>query len=65
MSIDTEATIRARAYALWEQAGRPDGQDKAFWEMAEHELAEQSGLDGSAEDTETELPPVVAGLQAH
>jgi len=65
MPIDTEETIRARAYELWEQAGRPEGEDKAFWAMAERELSEQSGLDGSADETDPGLPPVVAGLPVH
>jgi Protein of unknown function (DUF2934) len=29
---------RARAYALWEQAGRPSGRDEQFWLQAEREL---------------------------
>jgi hypothetical protein len=65
MPIDTEARIRDRAYALWETAGRPEGQDKEFWSAAERELAEESGLDRSAEDAETRLPPLVAGLPIH
>ncbi len=48
MPIDTETTIRDRAYALWDEAGRPDGQDKDFWAAAERQLAEQSNLDLSA-----------------
>ena len=65
MPIETEETIRARAYALWEQAGRPDGQDQEFWHMAERELAEQSRLDSSEEDANPRLPPLVAGRTAH
>ena len=65
MPIDTEETIRARAYALWEQAGRPDGHDKEFWASAERELSEQSGIDSSRDEAEPELPPVQAGLPAH
>jgi len=34
----TEDEIRARAYALWEQAGRPDGDGVQFWMEAEKEL---------------------------
>lgn len=30
--------IRVRAYFLWEQAGRPDGGDIAFWDQARHEV---------------------------
>ena len=65
MPADTETIIRDRAYALWEAAGRPEGQDKEFWSAAERELAEQSGLDRSAEASQTELPPVQAGLPVH
>jgi hypothetical protein len=34
----TEDDIRARAYALWEQAGRPEGDGVEFWCRAENEL---------------------------
>jgi hypothetical protein len=34
--------IRANAYRLWEQAGRPSGRDLEFWLQAEREL-EESG----------------------
>jgi hypothetical protein len=34
----TEDEIRARAYALWEQAGRPEGDGAQFWMEAEKEL---------------------------
>jgi hypothetical protein len=30
--------IQDRAYALWEAAGRPDGQDQRFWFAAAEEL---------------------------
>jgi Protein of unknown function (DUF2934) len=30
--------IEARAYQLWEQAGRPVGREKEFWNLAEQEL---------------------------
>jgi len=40
MTPYSEMQIRDRAYALWEQAGRPDGQDKEFWAQAEQELTE-------------------------
>ena len=30
--------IGARAYQLWEQAGRPDGREAEFWQLAEQEL---------------------------
>ena len=34
----TEDAIRARAYALWQQAGEPGGDGVEFWLRAEQEL---------------------------
>jgi hypothetical protein len=36
----SEDEVRARARALWEQHGRPEGRDKEFWLRAERELLE-------------------------
>ena len=33
-----EERVRARAYELWDAAGRPDGDDHAFWYQAEREV---------------------------
>ena len=33
-----EDDVRARAYSLWKQAGRPKGRDDEFWLLAEKEL---------------------------
>ena len=30
--------IRERAYALWEQDGRPEGRSELYWERAMHEI---------------------------
>ncbi len=38
-----EETIRERAYALWEEAGRPDGRADEHWRQAAREL----GFDAS------------------
>ena len=38
-----EDRTRALAYLLWEQAGRPEGQDVAFWLTAERQLRENPG----------------------
>ena len=40
--VDFEA-IRARAYELYEQRGRQDGNDEADWLQAEAELRQQNG----------------------
>jgi hypothetical protein len=34
-----EERVRARAERLWQEAGRPIGQDEAFWHQAEREIA--------------------------
>ncbi len=36
---DTESLIRDRAYAIWEQNGRPVGRDKDHWFQAAKEVA--------------------------
>ena len=51
---DDEAQRRERAYALWEQAGRPEGRDTEFWELAGQEEGETSPderVDVAMEDT--------------
>ena len=35
---DVLEPIRTRAYFLWEQAGRPEGGDLAFWDQARAEI---------------------------
>lgn len=47
---DVLEPIRVRAYFLWEQAGRPEGGDLAFWDEArqqiEREGEERASLGG-------------------
>ncbi|MBR0845180.1 MULTISPECIES: DUF2934 domain-containing protein [Bradyrhizobium] len=38
MAEPTEDEIRTCAHQLWEKAGRPEGREKEFWELAEQEL---------------------------
>ena len=38
MSELNKAIIRARAHALWEAAGKPQGRHEEFWLAAESEL---------------------------
>jgi Protein of unknown function (DUF2934) len=35
--------VRARAYEIWEQHGRPAGRDEEFWLQAESELKDSRG----------------------
>jgi hypothetical protein len=45
MTETREEWIRKRAYALWEEEGRPAGRDFVHWEQAR---AEREALEGSA-----------------
>jgi hypothetical protein len=47
-----EATIRERAYLLWEQEGRPEGRETEFWMRAEAAVTESAQL-----QTLTQTPP--------
>jgi hypothetical protein len=38
----TKDQIIHRAYELWEQAGKPEGRDKEFYQQAEQELRNES-----------------------
>ena len=38
MSGDMEERVRQRAHELWEQAGRPEGQQDRHWEQASQEI---------------------------
>jgi hypothetical protein len=41
MDKTDEDEIRERAHQLWEQAGKPDGQDEQFWREAERQLRDE------------------------
>ena len=41
MQLDHEEAIRGRAYALWQQDGRPEGKDLDHWLRAEAEVANE------------------------
>lgn len=42
MAEPNEDEIRPFAHQLWEKAGRPEGRDKEFWELAQQELRNQN-----------------------
>jgi hypothetical protein len=50
MADDLEERIRARAHAMWEEEGRPDGREADHWERARTLVA--------IEDDRTSLRPV-------
>ncbi|MET3925806.1 DUF2934 domain-containing protein [Devosia sp. 2618] len=64
MSADRDEEIRARAYALWQTDGAPEGQDEHYWHKAERELAEESDVDLSEQASEVSATPLPAGTLA-
>jgi hypothetical protein len=38
MDAEWEDKVRARAYAIWERRGRPEGEAERHWAQAEEEL---------------------------
>ncbi|MGV3491730.1 MAG: DUF2934 domain-containing protein [Devosia sp.] len=65
MSHIHEDQIRDLAYTLWDEAGRPEGQDKHFWARAERQLSEAGDLDISETQTDVTTMAAVAGLPTH
>ena len=41
MNRRIDEAVAARAYELWEQAGKPDGREEDFWRLAEQELLKE------------------------
>ena len=42
MTDRNEDRIRERAYAIWEEEGRPDGEDLRHWNVAETEMRNEA-----------------------
>jgi len=61
--MDPNELIAERAYALWENAGFPDGRDQEFWYAAESELREQGVIDTMPDDED--IVPPIASLPVH
>ncbi|HUD93368.1 DUF2934 domain-containing protein [Sphingobium sp.] len=63
MSQDTQEKIRARAHAIWEAQGHPDGRAEDHWRQAESEIAAQA--QSSDQNGEAPLPnPLATGAAA-
>lgn len=62
MSKHNDEVIRDLAYALWVEAGSPDGEDQKFWHDAERQLAEGSDLDTSEDASKVTKIPLIPGL---
>ena len=48
MNEELHRRIEQRAFALWEDADRPDGREMEFWLQAEQEISPQEAASGSA-----------------
>ncbi len=59
-----EQRIRERAYELWLEAGRPNGNDVELWHRARREIrVEERNQDGALEDTfPASDPPANSGI---
>jgi hypothetical protein len=69
--------IRARAYQIWEQEGRPNGRDQEHWQEAERQLAvefrigfpDASGTEAESDglakpgDLDIDAPPTTGQLR--
>jgi hypothetical protein len=53
---ELEARIRARAHQIWEEEGRPEGQERAHWERARKLVAidDQANLRPVEQNTPTQ-----------
>ena len=47
MDQEIERQVRERAYAIWEQEGRPDGKDREHWERAHRSVAAELAKAGA------------------
>ncbi|MCR0983283.1 DUF2934 domain-containing protein [Roseomonas populi] len=57
--------IHERAYAIWESAGRPEGQHDAHWEQAAREVAaEANGAAGATDEAASSPKPERAKKRA-
>ena len=57
MAAEMDERVRQRAYQLWEQEGRPEGQAEHHWRQAEAEVAGVNPGD--------EAPPGTSGAREH
>ncbi|WP_104668794.1 DUF2934 domain-containing protein [Ensifer adhaerens] len=61
---DKEERIRRRAHAIWENEGRPFGEEERHWEQARREIEEDISSEatgsGEGEGTGTIVAPATA-----
>jgi hypothetical protein len=58
---DIEDRIRERAHRIWEEEGRPDGRERAHWELARFAIAQEDAQAGMLRPIEMpEAEPIIA-----
>ncbi|YCI05488.1 DUF2934 domain-containing protein [Ensifer sp. D2-11] len=67
MDNEREELIRRRAYAIWEQEGRPDGQHQRHWEQAAREMQgpEMQGSEMQGPETHRDSTAPESEVQAN
>ena len=58
--VDQEQRIRARAFRIWEEEGRPEGRAEVHWDMARELIA----IEDNFRDTLKPAPPMGADDRA-
>ena len=58
--VDQEQRIRARAFRIWEEEGRPEGRAEVHWDMARELIA----IEDNFQDTLKPAPPMGADDRA-
>ncbi|WP_210530475.1 DUF2934 domain-containing protein [Rubellimicrobium arenae] len=64
MTDDRESRIRARAYAIWEQEGRPHGRHEDHWNQASQDVGDELFRDEGATDSQDRPGALDGGLLA-
>jgi len=54
MDDNREELIRQRAYSIWEEQGKPEGEDMRHWLQAWQELADQGADDAAVTPADQE-----------
>ncbi|MGY3134558.1 hypothetical protein ACVWZM_005240 [Bradyrhizobium sp. USDA 4501] len=56
MNRRIDEAVAARAYELWEKAGKPEGRDEEFWHLAEQELINEESPHRCGRPTRCDQP---------
>ena len=61
---ELESQIRQRAYAIWEQSGRPEGCERQHWEQAAREILASGRLAAEAAPAKARRAAKSAGAKS-